>query len=433
MKKPVPFFFLIAALPLAAQELLTLSEEQAVALALEASPRLREAQALAQASQGAVLQAQARLQPRLTITANAERRNPVPEFRLPQELGGKVLYPSIETTGRLNATLSRNLDLAGTLAHLQAVAVQRRTAQEMRVLQVRQEVALQARMAFWQALAATATAEVAEKDLERAQQTLADTETLREVGLTADPELLTARAELERARVSLGTARGQVHLALVSLRSLLGLAVEQAVALQKPSQLPPAPPPLEDLLLQGRAQRPELQALQLQLEALQRQVAAERAGGKPTLSLAASYQWEQPNSRFFPLQERWRGSWWIGAAATWSPWDGGELAGRVAQAQGEVEAARAQLREAQRQVDLEVTKARQRVVDALALLPATAAAVEAAKAREEAVREGFRVGIASLSDVVDAQTALARAEGAWVQSQIAAWEAQAYLLWSVGR
>lgn len=416
-----------------AQEPVSLTEARAVELALAASPRVREAEAALAASHAQAAVVAARKKPQLALDAHLAQRSSVPEFRLPQALGNKLLYPSLETTAALSLTLAHNLDLAGVLRHSLAAASEQSSSQEARARQTRLDVALAARESFWQAVAAHAFVAVAEKDLQRSERTLSDTRLLQHAGLATEADALTAQAERERARVALLVARSEARVALANLRSLLGLPEDQAVTLQPRDQLPPVPAAEEKLLAEAKASRPELVALRRQLRALQSQTSAERAAGKPDVSLLAQVDWANPNPRYFPQEARWHGSWAMTVGGSWRLYDGGETAARAARASAEAQAAQARLAETERQVALEVANNRQRLEDALALVAATATAWEAARAREEAVRDAYLAGIARLSDLLAAQAALARAEYEVQQSRINAWLAFARLQRSLGQ
>lgn len=416
-----------------AQEPVMLTETKAVALALASSQQLREAEAALAASRAQAATQGARRRPQLALGASLAQRSSVPEFRLPETMGNRLLYPSIETVAGVTLTLTHNLDLAGALRHSLAAALAHTAAARFQVDQVRLEVTLAARTAFWQAVAAQAYLTVAEKDLERSEQTLADTRLLQEAGLATEADLLTAHAERERGRVALLAARSEAQVARAELRSLLGLPEDEFVELHPEGYLPPPPGALQELLELARTQRPELAALRHHAEALRRQAAAERAAGKPGASVLAQYDWSNPNPRYVPQEARWHGTWSAGVVGTWTVYDGGATSARAACAAAEADAAHARLREAQRLLALEVVRSRQRLEDALARTTATTAAWEAARAREEAVRDGYLAGIARLADLVAAQAALARAEFEAQQSRIAAWLAFAQLQRSLGQ
>ncbi len=431
--KKTTIFLAFLALPAFSwgQEALVLTEDKARELALAVSYSLQESQALAAASQAQAAAVASKKKPQVDVQANLSQRSSVPEFRLPAVFGGQTLYSSIESVA--GATITVNQPLDASLSYRTRAAQSRSEQASIQTAQTRLDVALQARLAFWQAVLANSFVAVAEKDLQRAEQNLADTRLLEEAGLATRAAVLTAQAHREQARVALVSARSAAALELATLRSLLHLPPEQPLQLQPNSTPPPEPPALSELLAAALQQRPELAALSHQVEALGLQADAERAEKKPRFSLLAQYDYSRPNPRYFPLENRWHGTWSVGLLANFKAWDSGEAQAKTAAAAAQRQAALAQLEEARRIVALEVERARQQLEDALALIPAASTALAAAQERERAVRETYLAGLARVEDLLAAESALARAEFELEQSRVRAWMAQARLERSLGQ
>lgn len=432
MKKARVFLALLGiASPLWSQDPLLLTEEKVRELALTASYVVQESEAVAAASHFQALAAASRTKPQIGLQASVSQRSSVPELRLPPNLGGKILYSSIESTAGTALTVSHSFDSAIRYASraAQSHAQQARTEAARTHL----DVVLHARLAFWQAVLANSLVVVAEKELQRAEQNLADSKLLEEAGLATRAAVLTAQAHREQAWVALLNARTAAALELASLCSLLRLPSHQPVELQASATQPPPPPSLKELLPAALSQRPELAAARHQSEGSHFQELAALAAKKPQFSLLAQYEWSRPNPRYFPLENRWHGSWSLGLTATLRLWDGGEAQAKAAAAAAQRSAALAHLEELKRLVSLEVERARQELVDALAVIPAASAALAAAQERERAVRESFLAGLARVEDLLAAESALAQAEFDLESSRVRAWMAQARLERSMGQ
>ncbi len=106
----------------------------------------------------------------------------------------------------------------------------------------------------------------------------------------------------------------------------------------------------------------------------------------------------------------WNDSWDLGVNVSWSLWDAGRTKAEVAEAAAAQTAARERLAE----FDL-VTSAdvRQRLLDldsSRAVVRASADAVRSATEARRVVTERFNVGVATSTEVLDAQVALLQAE-----------------------
>jgi outer membrane protein len=117
-----------------------------------------------------------------------------------------------------------------------------------------------------------------------------------------------------------------------------------------------------------------------------------------------------PNPRIFPRADTWRTYWELGVVASWNLWDGGRVDADVAEAV----AAQKAIRERQAELDLQIaTEVRQRQLDLDSARASLSAATDGARSAAEArrvVAERFNVGVATTTEVLDAQVALLQAE-----------------------
>jgi outer membrane protein TolC len=156
--------------------------------------------------------------------------------------------------------------------------------------------------------------------------------------------------------------------------------------------------------------RSELDALDARATAADQRVAAVQAGARPTVSFTAGADYANPNPRHFPRADLWQTSWEVGVVAAWTLWDGGRVAAESTEAAAAARALRA------RQADLSAlftTEVRQRRLDldsARAVLDAANVAVQSAAEARRVVSERFNVGVATSTEVLDAQVALLQAE-----------------------
>ena len=160
---------------------------------------------------------------------------------------------------------------------------------------------------------------------------------------------------------------------------------------------------------------------------------AARAGSLPQVALAGGYDYGRPNARIFPRAAEWRSSWDLSVNATWLLWDGGRRRADEAEADAALRAARSRVGEFDRQVTFEV---RQRVLDVESSRAAIEAAADGVRAATEARRvvgERFAAGVATSTDVLDAEVALLQARLDRTRALASAHLADARLARAVGR
>ena len=186
-----------------------------------------------------------------------------------------------------------------------------------------------------------------------------------------------------------------------------GAAIEPAAALE-----PPAPETLaiDALIETARGRRADRAALLKRAEAAGERARAAVAGTKPALSAAGGFDYASPNPRIFPREERWRTSWDVSLNASWQLFDGGKVHADVAEAAALARAARARLADLDAALDLEIRQRATELDSSRAAISAADAAVRSATEARRVIGDRFRAGVATSTDVVDAQLALLQAE-----------------------
>jgi outer membrane protein TolC len=165
----------------------------------------------------------------------------------------------------------------------------------------------------------------------------------------------------------------------------------------------------DTLVAQAREQRRDRQALIDRLGGADLRQQAAAAGKRPSIALAGGVDYARPNSRIFPRQGAWKESWDASVNVSWPLFDGGRTGAEVAEASASRRALQARLDELDSIVSLEI---RQRIAEIESSRAAIAAAEDGVRAATEARRvigERFNAGVATSTDVLDAQIAVLQA------------------------
>jgi outer membrane protein TolC len=206
-------------------------------------------------------------------------------------------------------------------------------------------------------------------------------------------------------------ARNQHVVSSAELARLIGVDLGQAIEPAAALELAAATGSTADALAaEARSLRHERTALQQRIEAADLQARAAAAGSRPTVALTGGVDYGRPNPRIFPRADKWNESWDAGVSVAWPLWDGGRSRAEALQASGAAAAARQRLAEFDSVLSLEL---RQRLLEIDSGRAAVAAASDAVRAATEArrvVSERYRVGVATQTDVLDADVALLQAE-----------------------
>lgn len=416
--------------------------EDALARGAETSPRLAEARARAAAADATLTARRASALPSVTASSGYSRTNHVDEVTIPLPGGGtRVLFPDITNNYRVRGEVSVPIYSFGRVsaaldaarADIDAASADRETA----IADVRLDVA----RAYWTLVMTRETVRVLEQSLDRADAWVGDVKARVDAGVLPPNDVLSAQAQRARQSVRLIQARHDASIAELDLARLTGLAPGTPITVATPAATPLAGiaeleatgPADEDALVErALASRPETAALASRSESLRSNAAVARAGTRPYLVGVAAVEPARPNTRFVPPTDRWRTSWNLGVTFTWPLFDSGRAAAEAKALDQQATAVDARRADVEGLLGIEV---RQRIRDVLTTRASIAAAAEAVAAASEArrvVEERFRAGVATSTDVLDAQVAALDAEVEHTRLQASLRLTEARLLRAMG-
>jgi len=167
---------------------------------------------------------------------------------------------------------------------------------------------------------------------------------------------------------------------------------------------------IDALVAEARAQRADRQALVERTAAASARIEAAEAGRRPAIGVLAGGDYARPNAKIFPRIGDWQLTWDASVNVSWTVLDGGRAKASVTEATLAKQALEARTREFDSLISLDV---RQRVSE----LEATRASLDAAdsglRSATEALRvvgERYAAGVATNTDVLDAQNDVLQAE-----------------------
>jgi outer membrane protein len=170
-----------------------------------------------------------------------------------------------------------------------------------------------------------------------------------------------------------------------------------------PADLPP-PPFQEEDAAKAAMGRLEIKAASERVSQAENGRRVAQAGYFPNILAVANYQHNQGQGTFQPAD-----GWYVGLTLQWDIWDWGKTRASVEEAAQQRRQAEANLHRLAGEIEIE---ARQRALEAAAAHESLALASSAQKAGEEAYRiqtVRFREGTATTTDLLEAETDVARA------------------------
>jgi outer membrane protein TolC len=396
-----------------------LTLDAAVTQGLANSRRLAELQTQSKAADFDVSGRHSALYPIASLQGGYQRTNHVQEFSvIAPGPTREVVYPDIPDNYRTRLDLQWPIYTGGSTDALIRAATAERTATGKDLDAARADLRLEITRAFYAVVTARDTEDVLRRSLDAAQAHLGDVRSRLASGLIPPNDVSSAEAEVSHERVLAVEASNQRGIAEADLQRLIGvppgpLSIDTA-SIEKGespfvSQIQETTG-VADLIARAIKNRPERQALEQRAQEASLRADATAAGGKPQIALSSGYDYSNPNPRNFPRKDIWTTSWDVTVNVTWTLWDGGRRGAETGQARANAEGLRTHIEDLDRELTFEV---RSRALELSSSRQAVTAAddeVRAALEAERVVGERYRAGVATATEVLDAQVARLQAE-----------------------
>ena len=395
-----------------AQVPIPLTLENAIARGVQTSHRLAELDARREAAQAAVDGREAAARPLVSLQAGYARTNHVAEFIVPSPIGPpRVLYPDVPDNLRTRVDLQWPIYTAGRTDALERAARAEADALGQDRAGAQADLKLEITRAYWSVVTARASVRVLDEAVSRMDAHLQDVRNRLNAGLVPPNDVLSTEAQRSRQQMVLIQARNLLESATADLRRVTGLPADAPIEIDVALDTPPLPIAApEPLIGEARNVRAERQALETRIQGAEQRRAAAEAGRLPALALTGGYDYARPNPRIFPRAAEWRTSWDLGVNVNWSLWDGGRVNAEVAEASANRRALTERLREFDTTLVSEVRQRRLDLESALAAILSAEDGVRSATEAQRVVANRFAAGVATNTDVIDAQLVLMQAE-----------------------
>jgi outer membrane protein len=306
-----------------------------------------------------------------------------------------------------------------------------RTIAEVSVDETSAALVVNTTQTFGRVIVADAARRAAEDGVATAREDLARAERRRDAGMATDADVLALVVHVAELQQRAIQAEGDAAIATADLNRLMGAPIEAAVRAAEPSGAAleefGQQPDLSTLLSEADTARPEIKGA----AAAERLAHASERQAKAALipRIAAQGGMDLAGTQFGDRASAWT----VGGELRWSfSVAGGELAGMKAAAAA-MTRARAEADDARAAVHVDVVGAVRRLETARARLRVARATIDQARESQRIVRDRFDAGLAPVTDVLRASTAMLDAEAASVSALVDVTIASAMLRRAVGR
>ena len=270
------------------------------------------------------------------------------------------------------------------------------------------EVAMQARLDYIASVREQENARVTGELLRQTEERVRVTREEFEAGRVARFNVLRDEAELANVIQMDTMARNRAELALIALKTTLGVDLASPITAAEPLQYSQTTISVEEGIRQAVESHPDVQSAGKQFEAAEAEVRAALGRYLPEVSATWMYDWQRMRNRDEPF-ERPEG-YSAGLVMTIPLFDGFMRENAVATARARRDKARELLVQARQQVAKEVNQAALMLVAADKNVDASRKGLQQAEEQFRIAQERFGSGRGIQLEVLDAQSTLTRAD-----------------------
>jgi outer membrane protein TolC len=410
-------------------EILTLTLEQAISIAMEKNRDIEKAREYAHYVEGKYVEERAAALPQLSLNGFAG---------MTKDYSQGVLYgigsaAPLQFSRTADVSLSQPLYTWGKVgAAIRAAEAGLKTADDQ--LRLFQQAAVRdVTTAFCDILLARELYIAARENLEQKKRLLEESRRKYAVGTATDYDVLAAEVAVENALPATIRSENAITAARHRLRFLLAMDGQDVDASGTLDTQFTNPPDYEQALKTAQSKRPELADLRHRIGIYSELVKIANAENKPRLDFKGSAGWHWLDIKESALNGSSNGAAWnAGLYLTFPFFDGLRGSGKTAQARSDLRTRQIDEARLLESIALEIRTSRDAVKEAADIVQALGGTVKQAERLVQMAEKGYEFGVKIRLELDDAQLNLVQARSNLARAQRDYLVARVNLLWAMG-
>jgi len=309
---------------------------------------------------------------------------------------------------------------------MESLAEQRAACEEAG--RIHQEILLNVSVAFYTLIANIQLEGVAAKNLERAEKNHQLTKEKQMVGAAPLADVYRAQVEVAEGKQQIVKTQSLVRISKASLNSAMGLPpnIDVEIVSELKEAISPKEIDLNDAQKNAVTHRPEIKRLNKHLCALKYRIKGAESDFGPKISAVGGYG--KRDSDWTPTDDEWR----FGVSLDIPLFTGFELTHKLRKAKAEFCKLKASYERLSLDIQQEVWTTYSRLLESYETILTAKVQVRDAKESMRLTEERYKAGAGIISDLLDAQTALARADATRVEAIWRYQSAYTTFIWTQG-
>lgn len=273
--------------------------------------------------------------------------------------------------------------------------------------------------AYWQVVSLNAKHELATSYVALLDTLHNNVQAMINEGVATRSDLLTVDVKLNSANVDLVKVENGLTLSRMALAQLCGLPVNTDMHLEDEEMDRPDPEPIATVydMNDVYSRRPDLHALELGVKIAGEKSKVALSSMLPNLALVGAYSFSNPNM-YDGFKKRFNGAFSVGAMLTIPIWHWGGNYNKYRAAKTDVTIMKLQLEDAKEKIELQVSQAAFKAKEAMKTYAMTQSNLTKADENLRQAQLGFKEGVSTTNNVMEAQTAWLKANSENIDAEI---------------
>lgn len=414
LKKQITFVVMLlftAVSFITAQEKLTLTVEQAIETGIQNSKMLHSSLMRVKSAEAKVKEANALRLPSLKMNARYTRLSEVDPFIISTPFGSFPIAPGIFDSWGAQVSLLQPLFTGFRLAGNIEVNEKLSDATNEEYNKDKIELKFNIKNAYWSLFKATQFKKVLDETVDQVKAHLDDAKNLEKAGMMTKNDILKLEVQLSNVMYQQLEAENSVKLAMVALNSTIGISLNTNIIISSNARLTEVNlDDIEKLVTDASQNRAEVKAANARVKASEAGITLAKSSWYPQISLYGNYYYSKPNQRIMPTRNQFDATWDAGVNLSMNVWDWMTTAYQTDQAEANAAQAKDGLGMIKDGITLEVTQNYLSMKQSYKKIKIAELTVQQAEENMRVTSGKFKNGLATSSDVIDAETALITAK-----------------------
>ncbi|MBX3009628.1 MAG: TolC family protein [Melioribacteraceae bacterium] len=394
-----------------AQSNLELSVDQAIQLALKNSKSLNSSLMKVRGAEAKASEANTLSLPSVKLSAAYRRISEVDPFTISTPFGNFDIAPVILDNYSAQLSLTQPLFTGSRISSGIEIAEYSAVAANEEYIKDKAELVFSVRNAYWSLYKSAQLKKVFDETLEMVKAHLEDAKNLEKAGFLTRNDILRFEVQYSDAKFKQAEAENALQISRVYLNSIVGIPLNSLIETKSEINLSIIESEeLTKLINEASEKRPELKAASLRVRASESAVTMAKSSWYPQIGMFANFYYSKPNQRIFPAQNKFNDTWDAGVSLNINVWDWLSTSYQTQQAEAQYSQANDAVWIIKDAITLEVTQNYLTLNQSKKKIELAAQSVEQAEENLRVTSSKFKNGLATSSDLIDAETSLTNAK-----------------------